>query len=118
MPALSEFTNLELYQIKQLLFEHYQKDVELRITESDAPSVSIIPDGMSCAAVAWHEQDANFMIVKVTDQGGTGPGFYGQFFYTPHDQHNTGSPCHNDLDRCVVDVLHQHLNHTRIDHQT
>ncbi len=102
------YTEAEIATIRELLTQRYQKDVEIRLADSEVVLSSDQPEPEHCPTVFWHEQEANFVVVK------TGLCSYRtQFFYTPHDQYGTGINEYNDLEQCVAAVLQTQADHER-----
>ena len=106
--TVPDFTDAELYGVREMLVQHYLKDVEITLSRSDV-SVSVCPDNtISCPAIFWHEGGANFVLVK------TGALRYQtRFFYTPLEQFSTETAEHNDIKSCVTAVLQLHSDHQR-----
>jgi hypothetical protein len=108
---IPDFTAVEIATIRELLTQRYQRDVEIHLAYSEVVLSSDHPVPEQCPAVFWHEQEANFVVVK------TGMFSYRtQFFYTPHEQYGTGISEYNDLEQCVATVFQTQADHER-DHQ-
>ncbi len=102
-----EFTDTEIATIRELLNYRYQKDIEIHLADSD-----MIAEGENepreYPTVFWHARGANFVVIK------TGMfGFRSQFFYTPHEQFDTGIDEYNSLGQCVSALLEVQAEHEK-----
>ena len=106
-----EFTESEIATIRELLTQHYRKDVEIQLAHSEVMLSSDQDSRKKCPTVFWHMRDANFVVAK-TDRCA----YRTQFFYTPHDQFGTGIEIYDDLKQCVTAVLRSQSQYERKHH--
>jgi len=104
---LLEFTDIEIATIRELLTRRYEKDIEIHLADSDM-TLEDEKEPREFPTVFWHARGANFMVIK------TGMfGFRTQFFYTPHEQFDTGVDEFNSLGQCVSTVLQVQAEHEK-----
>jgi len=102
-----EFTDTEITTIRELLVQRYQKDIEIHLADSDM-TLDGEDEIREFPTVFWHARGANFILIK------TGMfGFRAQFFYTPHEQFDTGVDEYNALAQCVSTVLEVQAEHEK-----
>lgn len=102
------FTVTEIATIRELLNEHGQLDVEVQLVDREVASGPNAAQPTVCPAVHWHHHGANFVVTKAGTSN-----FRTRFFYTPHEQYDTGQREYDDLRRCVIAVLHKYSSHHR-----
>jgi hypothetical protein len=105
---ISDFTDPELHEIREMLTHRYEKDVEIHLADCDLPLEPESENTVSCPTVFWHESGANFVIYKIGMYR-----FRTQFFYTPHEQYSTNTEEYYELDECVSAVLNAEDKHDR-----
>ncbi len=108
MSLVSDFTDSELHNIREMLTQRYKKDVEIELADCELVLDKKSEEVTHCPTVFWHERGANFVVFKV--------GLFQyrtQFFYTPHEQYGTGIDQYNDLDECVAAALQTQADHER-----
>ena len=110
MSQLLDFTDSELHLIRQVLVQRYKKDVEIQLADCEIALDKDSEEVTSCPTVFWHAQGANFVVLKAGMFR-----FRTQFFYTPHEQYDTGIDEYNNLGECVTAVLQIQSDHERED---
>lgn len=116
MPAIPEFSDAELANIREMLFQRYRAEVEIHLADSEIRVEKNATQNdeqnhdntLTCPTVYWHARGANFVVFKIADDH-----YRTQFFYTPHDQFGTGIDDYNNLDECVAAVLQTQADHER-----
>lgn len=103
-----EFTEPEIATIRELLVQHYHRDVEIRMADNEVLLTADDTDPTLCPAVFWYQGETNFVVVKTGDRH-----YRTEFFYTPHEQYDTGTREYNDLGQCVNEVLRAQEEHQR-----
>jgi len=102
-----EFTDTEITTIRELLVQRYQKDIEIHLADSEM-TLEGEDEVREFPTVFWHARGANFILLK------TGMfGFRAQFFYTPHEQFDTGIDEYNALVPCVSALLEVQAEHEK-----
>ena len=102
------FTETEITAIRELLNAHGQSDVEVQLADRELAPGPTIAKPTVCPAVHWYHNGANFVVTKVGTSN-----FRTRFFYTPHEQYDTGQKEYDDLRCCVNAVLREHSDHHR-----
>ena len=105
---IPEFTDSELHNIREMLVQRYQKEVEIQLADCELMLGKADTETVSCPTVFWYERGANFVVFKVGMFR-----FRSQFFYTPHEQYGTGIEEFNELDQCVAALLQTQSDHER-----
>ena len=115
MSAISEFTDAEIADIREMLVQRYRQEVEIHLADSelrldgpDTPDTPDAPDTVHCPTVYWHQRGANFVVFKCGEAR-----YRTQFFYTPHEQFGTGIDEYRRLDECVAAALQTQADHER-----
>ncbi len=100
MPTAPEFSDAELYRIKEMLIQHYQKDIQMNLVNFDAVLSTHDKIAATCPAIYWHAHGTNFVVSK------TGLSEYrGLFYYTPHELFEIGTDGFDNIEECVTAVL-------------
>lgn len=100
MAEIEDFTETELWIIRNAVNERYGKQVELQFADSELRlnpgSTTLTP----CPTVVWQEHGSNMVLFKV------GEGRYrNQFYYKGSQQFGTGKDEYTDLAECVITLL-------------
>jgi hypothetical protein len=105
---IPDFTDSELWAVRNTLKERYGKEVELQLADIEV-MLSGEASGMAwCPALFWSAKGANFAIVKL------GPERYrAYFYYHPEYQLGTGIDSHDNVGDCVVSVLQVEADYVR-----
>lgn len=106
--TIPDFTDTELWTIRQTLRERYGRDIETQIGDAE---IRLYPEDRTLTvvpALVWSERRANFVVFK------SGPGRYrAQFFYRGFQQYGTGREEYDDLGICVTTLLQVQSDHER-----
>ena len=102
------FSDQELHQIKQVLFAHYQSDIQIRLANSEVLIEDENQRNTQCPTVFWHVHDTNFMVIKVEEDT-----FRSQFFYTPLEQHDGGTNNYREVTESVKGIISAQEEHKR-----
>ncbi len=108
MLLVSEFTDSELYNIRQILTQRYERDVGVELAACELIVDKNTRQATRYPAVFWYAQGTNFMVFKLGSAQ-----YRGQFFYTPHEQYGTEIEQYANLDECVVELLQTQADHDR-----
>ena len=108
MSSIAEFAENELDQIKDILTQTYQKDVEIQLADCDILLKPEDHETCNCPTVFWYKDGVNFMVSKLSAMN-----YKAQFFYTPHEQFGTNISQYNNLSQCVAAVLQSQDDHQR-----
>jgi hypothetical protein len=101
-----DFTDTELWIVKQALKERYRKDVEPELADSE---IKIYPDDQyltTVPALFWQEHDVGFVILKTGESR-----FRSMFYYSVREQYGTGKPEYDDIAECVSVLLKLQADH-------
>lgn len=100
MTKIPDFTDTELWTVRNTLEERYRTTVEPDLAETelrlDPHSTVLTP----CPAIFWQHDGANFIVVKTGDRR-----YRGQFFYRLYQMYGTGIEEFDELAQCVVTLL-------------
>lgn len=100
MSLIPDFTETELWLIRNALRERYGHDVDIELADSEIRLSSADRELTEVPVVFWSEQAANFVIFKTGDRR-----YRSQFYYRLHEQFGTGVNEFDDLTECVVTTL-------------
>ncbi|MCR4346731.1 MAG: hypothetical protein NUV55_05970 [Sulfuricaulis sp.] len=104
---IPDFTETELWAVRNTLKERYGKEIEPQRADSEVMLGGA--DGVAwCPALFWSAKGANFAIVK--------PGakrFRANFYYHPEYQLGTGIDSYDEIGDCVISVLQVESDHLR-----
>lgn len=107
MNSVPDFTESELWTVRDTLKQRYGHDVEIEMGDAelrlDPHSSTLTP----CPVVFWRDGGGtNFVIFKVGDRR-----YRGQFFYRVHQQFGTGIDEFDNLAECTVTLLQVQADH-------
>lgn len=107
MNSIPDFTESELWTVRDTLKQRYGHDVEIEMGDAelrlDHHSSTLTP----CPVLFWHDaQGTNFVVCKVGDRR-----YRGQFFYRVHQQFGTGIDEFDNLAECTVTLLQVQADH-------
>jgi hypothetical protein len=108
MTLPSDFSDAELYNVREMLTQRYKKDVEIELADCELRLDRNSGETTKFPTIFWHERGTNFVVFKV--------GMFRyrtQFFYTPHEQYGTGIDEYRELEECVAAVLQTQSDHER-----
>lgn len=100
MSLIPDFTETELWLIRNALHERYGHKIEPELGDSEIRLSSADRELSEVPIVFWSEQKANFVIIKTGDRH-----YRSQFYYRVHEQFGTGIQEYDDLTECVVATL-------------
>ena len=105
---IPDFTDSELWAVRNTLKERYGKEVELQLADTEV-MLGNEAGGMAwCPALFWSAKGANFAIVKIDLNR-----YRAYFYYHPKYQLGTGIDSHDNIGDCVVTVLQVEADHVR-----
>jgi len=105
---IPDFTETELWLIKNTLKERYGEDVTVELADSELRLDPAVKTLTLCPTAYWRARGAQFVIFK------TGENAYRcQFFYSANEQFGTGREVYDDLGQCVVTLLQVQSDHER-----
>lgn len=102
MGAIPDFTEGELWIVRDTLKQRYGKEIAPELAEAelrlDPHSTQLTP----CPTLFWQDEEsgANFVVFKVGDGR-----FRSLFYYRIREQYNTGIEEFDNLTECVVTTL-------------
>ncbi|GAB4302135.1 MAG: hypothetical protein Kow0096_23450 [Thiohalomonadaceae bacterium] len=107
MNSIPDFTESELWTVRDTLKQRYGHDVEIDMGDAelrlDPHSSTLTP----CPVLFWRdEHGTNFVVCKVGDRR-----YRGQFFYRVHQQFGTGIDEFDNLAECTVTLLQVQADH-------
>ncbi len=100
MSLIPDFTETELWLIRNTLHERYGHEIEPELGDSEIRLSSADRELSEVPIVFWSEQGANFVIIKTGDRR-----YRSQFYYRVHEQFGTGIQEYDDLTECIVATL-------------
>ena len=106
MTSIENFSDTELWTVRDTLAQRYGHTVEFEEVEVD---MRLDPDGSTltpCPALYWQERGTNFVLVKVGERR-----YRAQFFFRVHQQFGTGIDEFDNLAECVVTLLQVQADH-------
>jgi hypothetical protein len=103
---IPDFTDTELWVIRQAVSERYRKDIDLQRVDAELRLDPSDRELTLCPGMYWKEQGANFVIFKTGD-----PAYRCQFFYSVREQYGTGRDEYQDLGDCVMTLLQVQADH-------
>lgn len=106
--VIPDFTDAELQTIRDVLNQRYRKAVEIQLSDCEILLNQDDAEPLSCPTVFWYERNANFVVLKIGQFR-----YRSQFFYTPHEQFDTGIEEYTQLEDCVTTLLQVQSDHER-----
>ncbi len=106
--ADTDFTDAELWTLRETLRERYGHDVELQFGEAEMRLDRQDRHLVACPIAAWSDGDCTLLIARA----GTGD-FRCEFFYRVHQHFGTGINRFDNLAECVVTLLQVQADHAR-----
>jgi hypothetical protein len=106
--TIPEFTETELWTIRNILKERYGKDIPIELADAELrpdPDDRILTP---CPTVLWSERGANFALFRVGDNL-----FRCQFFYRAGEQYGAGCDVYDDLGQSVITTRQVQSDHER-----
>ena len=105
---IPDFTDNELWVVRNALKERYGKEVEPQLADTEVMLSAENPGLACCPMLFWSAKGANFAVVKLG-----APRFRAYFYYHPEHQLGTGIDSHDNIGDCVVSVLQVEADHVR-----
>lgn len=104
---IPEFTETELWIVRETIKERYRAELPLNVAQSDIRLDPAERETTACPAMHWRDSEgANFVIVKTgTDR------FRCQFYYRGYEQYGTGKFEYDNIGDCVVTLLQVQADH-------
>lgn len=100
MNSIPDFSDSELWSVRDTLKQRYGHDVEPELAEAELRLDLDSSELTLCPVLYWKERDANFVIFKVGERR-----YRAQFFYRVHQQYGTGIDEFDNLPECAVTLL-------------
>ena len=95
-----EFTDAELWTLRETLHERYGRDVEIQLGEAEMRLSRQDRQLTTCPVVAWTDGDCTLLVARAA------AGDYRcEFFYRLHQHYGTGVDRFDNLAECVVTLL-------------
>ena len=108
MPAIPEYTDHELWIVRNALEERFGEPVEPEVAESELRLDPFSTELTPCPTLFWEKNGCNFVIFKTGDKN-----YRCMFFYRVREQFGTGIDEYDDLTECVVTLLQVQADHER-----
>ncbi len=108
MESIPDFTETELWTIKEALKERYRygNQVEIQLADSELRLNPDEPVITLCPTVFWQVDDVSFVIFKTTSNQ-----YRCQFFYSAKEQFGTGIEKFDNIAECVTTLLQVQADH-------
>ena len=106
LDKIPDFTNTELWVIRQAVSERFRKEVEIQQADAELRLDPGDRELTLCPVVYWREDKAQFVIFKTGAQA-----YRNQFFYSVREQYGTGRPEYTDIGECVLTLLQVQADH-------
>lgn len=107
--TIPNFTENELWVVRNSLKERYGKEVEPPLADTEVMLSAENPGLAWCPMLFWSAQGANFAAVKIGAQQ-----LRAYFYYHPEHQLGTDIDSHDNIGDCVVQVEADHLRAQKI----
>jgi len=107
MATIPEFTDSELWLVRETLEERYRKPVTPDSAEAELRLDPFSSELTLCPTLFWQDDaGANFAIFKVGERR-----YRSMFYYNIREQYGTGVDEYDDLTECVVTLLQVQADH-------
>ncbi len=106
MTNIPEFTETELWTVRNTLQERYHKPVEPDQVETELRLDPHSAQLTACPALYWQEGKAHFIVCKTGERR-----YRAQFFYRLYQMYGTGIEEFDELAQCVVTLLQVQADH-------
>ena len=103
---IPDFTDTELWVIRQAVAERFRKEVEIQQADAELRLDPGDRELTLCPVVYWRDGKAQFVIFKTGAQA-----YRNQFFYSVREQYGTGRPEYTDIGECVLTLLQVQADH-------
>ena len=108
MPAIPDFTEVDLKLVAQALVERYGQPVPVETGEAEVELIAESGELQNCPVLHWSERGASFVVFKLGDSR-----YRAQFYYSDALQFGTGKESFDNLGDCVITVLQVQSDHER-----
>ena len=108
MDSIPNFTPADIETVRQLVLQRYRETIHIQLADSKLMLDPNCEQSVDCPTLFWHVHGANFAVIR----SGLNR-FRCQFFYTPHNQYDTGREEYYSLEQCVTTLLQVQANHER-----
>ena len=108
MDSIPNFTPADIKTVRQLVHHRYRGTIEIQLANSELVFNPTREQRADYPMLFWHVHGANFAVIR----SGLNR-FRCQFFYTPHDQYDTGREEYDSLEQCVTTLLQTQADHER-----
>lgn len=109
---IPDFTDSQIWTVQSTLNERFKMDIDVQVIDSE---IRLFPHDSELTPVPglyWEYENCHFVIFK------TGQHKYRrQFFFRVHQQFGTGVEEYNELEDCIVSLLHVQADHARNEQQ-
>jgi hypothetical protein len=106
MGNIPDFTESEIWTVRQTLRERYGEEVEPEIADTEVRLTPGAKELTVCPALYWEGRGAHFVLVKVGEDR-----FRGQFYYRLHQMFGAGIDEFDDVGDCTVTLLRVQADH-------
>jgi len=106
--APADFTDTELWTLRETLRERYGREIELQFGEAEMRLQRQDRQLVACPIAAWNDGDCTLLVAKA----GAGD-FRAEFFYRVHQHYGTGFDRFDNLAECAVTLLQVQTDHAR-----
>jgi hypothetical protein len=103
---IPDFTDTELWVIRQAVAERFRKEVEIQQADAELRLNPGDRELTLCPVVYWRDDKAQFVIFKTGVQS-----YRNQFFYSVLKQYGTGRDEYTDIGECVTILLQVQADH-------
>jgi hypothetical protein len=100
MPAISGFSDAELWVVESALKERYGREVPLEVAVSELQLDPSSSELTACPTLHWTQDGVGFVINKIAEGR-----YRAQFYYSVYDQYRTDREAFDDLGECLGVLL-------------
>lgn len=100
--VISDFSDVQINAVQQLINARYQEDIELQLADSEVQIDPQRDEVTACPVLFWNAQECNFVILRTGDDQ-----YRAQFFYTPRDQYSTQQEFFTTIEDCASAILRE-----------
>ncbi len=109
MAEIDDFTDTELWIIRNAVNERYGTQIELMFADSELRLEKGSTVLTVCPTVVWQERGSNLVVFKAGDER-----YRAQFYYKGSQQFGTGKKEYADLAECVITLLQVQADHEKL----
>ncbi len=105
---IPDFSDSELWLIRQTLEERYGEPREIELADAEVRTDPEKRELTQCPVVVWQDadSDATFVVFKLGEQG-----YRAQFYYRGYQQYGPADGNFDDLAECVIAILQMQVDH-------